>query len=83
VRISLSLSPTRTLVTPYCKRTQPGRGTNTKAVGFPFYACLPLAFLPPSRFVSRRPIWARARGDNLPVGPGTPRGRNNDSWRAR
>jgi hypothetical protein len=35
-RISLSLSPTRTLVTPYCKRTRPGRGTNTKAAGFPF-----------------------------------------------
>jgi hypothetical protein len=35
-RISLSLSPTRTLVTPYCKRTRPGRGTNTKATGFPF-----------------------------------------------
>jgi hypothetical protein len=27
---------------PYCKRTSPGRGTNTKAAGFPFYACLPL-----------------------------------------
>jgi hypothetical protein len=24
-----------TLVTPYCKRTRPGRGTNTKAAGFP------------------------------------------------
>jgi hypothetical protein len=46
-RISLSLSPTRTLVTPYCKRTRPGRGTNTKAVGFPFYACLPPAPFPP------------------------------------
>jgi hypothetical protein len=46
-RISLSLSPTRTLVTPYCKRTRPGRGTNTKAAGFPFYACLPPAPFPP------------------------------------
>jgi hypothetical protein len=27
--------PAWTLVTPYCKRTRPGRGTNTKAVGFP------------------------------------------------
>jgi hypothetical protein len=43
-RVSLSLPPTRTLVTPYCKRTRPGRGTNTKAASFPFYACLPLAF---------------------------------------
>jgi hypothetical protein len=40
------------LVTPYCKRTRPGRGTNTKATGFPFYACLPPASSPlraPSR----------------------------------
>jgi hypothetical protein len=72
-RVSLSLPPTRTLVTPYCKRTRPGRGTNTKVAGFPFYACLPLAF-PPSRSVSRRPIWAGARGDNLLVSPGTPPG---------
>jgi hypothetical protein len=28
-------SPTWTLVTPYYKRTRPGRGTNTKAAGFP------------------------------------------------
>jgi hypothetical protein len=27
--------PRGTLVTPYCKRTRPGRGTNTKAAGFP------------------------------------------------
>jgi hypothetical protein len=47
-RISLSLPPARTLVTPYCKRTRPGRGTNTKAVGFPFYACLPPASPPPA-----------------------------------
>jgi hypothetical protein len=45
-RVSLSLPPTRTLVTPYCKRTRPGRGTNTKAASFPFYACLPPAFPP-------------------------------------
>jgi hypothetical protein len=70
-RVSLSLPPVWMLVTPYCKRTRPGRGTNTKAAGFPFYACLPPAFFPPSRSVSRRPIWAGARGDNLLVGPGT------------
>jgi hypothetical protein len=74
VRTGLSLPPARTLVTPYCKRTRPGRGTNTKVVGFPFYACLL-----PSCSVSRRPIWARARGDNLLVGPGTHRGRNTDN----
>jgi hypothetical protein len=28
-------SPAWTLVTPYCKRTRSGRGTNTKAAGFP------------------------------------------------
>jgi hypothetical protein len=28
-------SPAWTLVTPYCKRTRPGCGTNTKAAGFP------------------------------------------------
>jgi hypothetical protein len=33
--------------------------------------------------ISRRPIWAGTRSDNLLVGPGTPRGRNADSWRAR
>jgi hypothetical protein len=31
-----------------------------------------LLFLPPSCSVSRRPIWAGTRGDNLLVGPGTP-----------
>jgi hypothetical protein len=48
-------SPAWTLVTLYCKRTRPGRGTNTKAAGFP-----PLSrrspgasLLPPSRLPSR------------------------------
>jgi hypothetical protein len=40
---------------------------NTKAAGSP----LPVPF-PPSCSVSRRPIWAGTRGDNLLVGPGTP-----------
>jgi hypothetical protein len=31
----LAPSPVWTLVTPYCKRTRPRRGTNTKAAGFP------------------------------------------------
>jgi hypothetical protein len=62
---------TRTLVTPYCKRTRPGRGTNTKVAGFPFTS-VSLRFFAPSRSISRRPIWAGARGDNLLVGPGTP-----------
>jgi hypothetical protein len=45
-RVSRSLPPAWTLVTPYCKRTRPGRGTNTKATGFPFYACIPPASSP-------------------------------------
>jgi hypothetical protein len=51
-RVSLSHPPAWTLVTPYCKRTRPGRGTNTKTAGFPFHACLPPASSPlraPSR----------------------------------
>jgi hypothetical protein len=45
--------------------------------GFPLYACL--LFFPPSCSISRRPIWAGARIDNLLVGPGTPQGRNADN----
>jgi hypothetical protein len=37
--LSLSLSPTRTLVTPYCKRTRPGRRTTRRPRVSPF-ACL-------------------------------------------
>jgi hypothetical protein len=44
VHAGLSLPPARTLVTPYCKRTRPGRGTNTKATGFPF---TPVSLFPP------------------------------------
>jgi hypothetical protein len=35
-------------------------------------------FCSPLCSVSRRPIWAGTRSDNLLVGPGTPRGRNTD-----
>jgi hypothetical protein len=69
----LAPSPAWTLVTPYCKRTRPRRGTNTKAAGFPpLSRPSPATFLPPSRSASRRPIWAGARGDISLVGPGTP-----------
>jgi hypothetical protein len=68
-----SLPPAWTLVTPYCKRTRPGRGANTKAAGSTSHAYLPPAALPPSHSASRRTIWAGARGDNLLVDPGTPR----------
>jgi hypothetical protein len=51
-----------------------------KVAGFPF--CLS-PFFPPSCSVSRRPIWAGTRGDNLLVGPGTPPGskrRHMHNW---
>jgi hypothetical protein len=48
--------------------------------GFPLLRLSPSGFFPPSRSVSRRPIWAGARGDNLLVGPGTPRVRNTDNY---
>jgi hypothetical protein len=70
--LSLSLSPTRTLVTPYCKRISPRRRTTRRSR-------FPLTVPPPLCSVSRRPIWTRTRSDNLLVGPGTPRGRNADS----
>jgi hypothetical protein len=63
-------SPARTLVTPYCKRTRPGRGTNTKAAGSPSLSlsldpapATDLALSLPLRARPRaRPIWAGARG---------------------
>jgi hypothetical protein len=64
IRLSLSLSPTRTLVTPYYKRIHPGCRT-TQGRGFP------LLFSPLCP-VSRRPILARTRNDNLLVDLGTP-----------
>jgi hypothetical protein len=68
----VSLSPSRTLVTPYCKRIRPGRRT-TQGHGFPL-------LFSPLCSVSRRPIWAGTRSDNLLVGPGIPRGRNADTF---
>jgi hypothetical protein len=38
---SLSLSPSRTLVTPYCKRIRPGRRTTWVAVPLIFPPCVP------------------------------------------
>jgi hypothetical protein len=57
-------SPAWTLVTPYCKRTRPRRGTNTKAAGFPpLSRPSPATSLLPLRARPRaRPIWAGARG---------------------
>jgi hypothetical protein len=76
----LAPSPAWTLVIPYCKRTRPGRGTNTKAAGFP-----PLSRRSPA--TSRPPFalglasthlgWGTRR--HSLVGPGTPRSRNTDT----
>jgi hypothetical protein len=63
-RTRLSLSPSRTLVTPCCKHIRPGRGT-TRGRGFPLLFSLLCS-------VSRRPIWTGTCSDNLLVGPGTP-----------
>jgi hypothetical protein len=73
-------SPAWTLVTPYCKRTRPGRGTNTKAAGFPpLSRRSPAASpLPPSRSPSRSTHlgWGTRRhslvGPRDPPGLGTP-----------
>jgi hypothetical protein len=65
--VSLSLSPSRTLVTPLLQAHSTWAQDNTKAMGFPFAVSHPL-----SCSVSRRPIWAGTRDDNLLVGPGTP-----------
>jgi hypothetical protein len=57
----LAPSPVWTLVTPYCKRTRPGRGTNTKVAGFP-----PLSR--PSPATSLSPLRARPRVDPSGLG---------------
>ena len=45
--------PRGTLVTPYCKRTRPGRGTNTKVAGFPPLTPVSLRLPSPLRASSR------------------------------
>jgi hypothetical protein len=78
-------SPAWTLVTPYCKHTRPGRGTNTKAAGFPpLSRRSPAASLfSPLRARPRaRPIWAGACGDTHSSARGTPRSRNADNIRS-
>jgi hypothetical protein len=72
-------SPAWTLVTPYCKRTRPGCGTNTKAAGFPPFSRLSLATsLPPFALglASTHLGWGTRR--HSLVGLGTPRSRNTD-----
>ena len=67
-----SLPPAWTLVTPYCKRTRPGRGTNTKAAGFHLSRPSPSSFFPlraPSR---ADPSGLGHAATFSLVGPGTP-----------
>jgi hypothetical protein len=71
-RLSLSLSPSRTLVTPYCKRIHPGRRT-TRGRGFPllFPPCVP-SRADPSGLGHAATIYSPVQGP--------PRGRNADTW---
>jgi hypothetical protein len=65
----LTLSPSRTLVTPTASAS-PWRGI-TRAAFSPLCS------------TSRQPIWLGHAATILLVGPGTPRGQNTDSCRAR
>jgi hypothetical protein len=67
-----------TLVTPLLQAHPTWARDKHEGRGFHLSRLSPSGFFPPSRSVSRRPIWAGARGDNLLVGPGTPRVRNAD-----
>jgi hypothetical protein len=77
----LAPSPAWTLVTPYCKRTRPGRGTNTKAARFPpLSRPTPATSLPPFALgLAPTHLGWGTRRHSL-VGPGTPRSRNADRW---
>jgi hypothetical protein len=78
-RVSRSLPPAWTLVTPYCKRTRPGRGTNTKAAGFPFYAGLPPASSPHRAPSRADPSGLRHAATIYSLVQGPPRVRNADN----
>jgi hypothetical protein len=74
-------SPAWTLVTPYYKRTRPGRGTNTKVAGFPpLSRPSPATSLPPFALglASTHLGWGTRRYSL--VGLGTPRSRNADTY---
>jgi hypothetical protein len=68
----LAPSPAWTLVTPYCKRTRPERGTNTKAAGFPPLSRLsPATSLPPFALglASTHLGWGTRRHSLVGLGP--------------
>jgi hypothetical protein len=76
----LAPSPAWTLVTPYCKRTRPGRGTNTKATGFPpLSRPSPATSLPPFALglVPTHLGWGTRR--HFTRRPRDPRSRNADN----
>jgi hypothetical protein len=77
----LAPSPAWTLVTPYCKRTRPGHGTNTKAAGFPpLSRPSPATSLPPFALglASTHLGWGTRR--HSLVGLGTPRSQDADRY---
>jgi hypothetical protein len=80
----LAPSPAWTLVTPYCKRTRPGRRTNTKVAGFPpLSRPSPATSLPPYALgLAPTHLGWGTRRHSL-VGPGTPRSRNADTCQLR
>jgi hypothetical protein len=66
-------SPAWMLVTPYCKRTRPGRGTNTKAAGFPpLSRPSPAASLPPFALAHALDPSGLGHAAHSLVGSGTP-----------
>jgi hypothetical protein len=74
-------SPAWTLVTPYCKRTRPGRGTNTKAAGFPPLSCpSPATSLPPFALAHALDPSGLGHAAHSLVGLGTPRSRDADTY---
>src|SRR5688572_17848119 len=75
-------SPAWTLVTPYCKRTRPGRGTNTKAAGFPpLSRRSPAAsLLPPFALALALDPSGLGHAATLTRRPKGPRSRNADTY---
>ena len=78
IRLSLSLSPTQTLVTPYCKRIHPPWALDNMKVAVPPYLLFPPFVF---RLSPTHPGWDTQR--QFTRRSRDPPGRNADSWRAR
>jgi hypothetical protein len=79
-----SLPPAGTLVTPYCKRTRPGRGANTKAAGSTLPRLSPSARFSPLRVPPLADPSGLGHAAMIYLSVQEPPGfRNTDSWRAR